>query len=120
MKALGFNKMRVLFAKLKALWGSPFISLQMDLWTSSHQHAAYGALTCSIVDEYYDLHNLLLDISPFPEARHTGENIAAWLRGVFENYGLTTADRHHGYLDASAYALHYKTYNCCCSRCQMP
>ena len=64
----------------------------MDLWTSSYQQAVYPAVTCSIVDEYYALHDLLLDISPFPEARHTGENIAAWLRGASENYGLTTAD----------------------------
>ena len=91
MKALGFNKMRVLFAKLKQLWGLSFFSLQMDLLTSSHQHAAYGAVTCSIFDEYYDLHNLLLHISPFPEARHTGKNIAAWLRGALEHYGLTAA-----------------------------
>ena len=65
MKALALNKMRVLFAKLKQLRDSPFISLQMDLWTSRHQHAASGAVTCSIVDTYHDLQNLLLDISPF-------------------------------------------------------
>ena len=76
----------------KEKWGQPAIALQTDLWTSTVQHDAYGAVNASFFTG--DLHfvHVPLDVNVFAEDSHTGVAIASWLGTVLRREDLSSDD----------------------------
>ena len=91
-KAMMEKKLQQMLFEAKEKWGQPAITLQTDLWTSTVQHNAYGAVNASFFTG--DLHfvHVLLDVNVFPEDSHTGVAIASWLGAVLRRKDLSTDD----------------------------
>ena len=73
------------FQKVKKEIGSPFLSIQLDLWSTLNAHEAYGALNASIIednavdddDQDLVLRQHLLAFDVFPDVEHTGHAFLA-------------------------------------------
>ena len=91
-KAMMEKKLQQMLFEAKEKWGQPAIALQTDLWTSTVQHNAYGAVNASFFTG--DLHFIpvLLDVNVFPEDSHTGVATASWLGAVLRRKDLSTDD----------------------------
>ena len=91
-KAMMEKKLQDMLFEAKEKWGQPAIALQTDLWTSTIQHDAYGAVNASFFTG--DLHfvHVLLDVNVFPEDSHTGVAKAGWLGAVLRRKDLCTDD----------------------------
>lgn len=63
-----------------------FVSLTTDRWTSMTTER-YVSLTAHYIPKSWELKSLLLDCIPFGE-RHTGENLAAELKRVVQEWGF--------------------------------
>ena len=86
------KKLQKILFEAKEKWGQPAIALQTDLWTSTVQHNAYGAVNVSFLSG--DLHFVHgpLDVNVFPEDSHTGVAIASWLGAVVRRKDLSSDD----------------------------
>ena len=75
-KGMTEKKLRDMLFEAKEKWGKPAIALQTDLWTSTIQHDAYGAVNASFFTG--DLHcvHVLLDVNVLHEDSHTRVAIA--------------------------------------------
>ena len=91
-KAMMEKKLQQMLFEAKEKWGQPAIALQTDLWTSTVQHNAYGAVNASFFTG--DLHfvHVLLDVNVFSEDSHTGVAIASWLGAVLRRKDLSSDD----------------------------
>ena len=84
------KKLQDMLFGAKQKWAQPAIALQTDLWNSTIQHDAYGAVNATFFTG--DLHfvHVLLDVNVFPEDSHTGLAIASWLGAVLRRKNLFT------------------------------
>ena len=91
-KAMMEKKLQQMLFEAKEKWGQPAIALQTELWTSTVQHNASGAVNASFFTG--DLHfvHVLLNVNVFPEDNHTGVAIASWLGAVLRRKDLSTDD----------------------------
>ena len=71
-KAMIETKLQQMLFEAKEKCRQPAIALQTDLWSSTVQHDAYGAVNASFFTG--DLHfvHVPLDVNVFPEDSHTG------------------------------------------------
>ena len=80
----------------KEFKGGACIGIQLDMWTDSTTHTAYGCVgMTSVVDPTKDedgaqlwVRSELLDFNVFPKTSKTGENIKTWFLGVLDSNGL--------------------------------
>ena len=85
---------------VKAQIGSPFISLQTDMWTTRDMRESYASLNGSFITRKhgiggtseYALVQAQLAFRKFPYLRHTGAKILLWIRAELKILGLTEAD----------------------------
>ena len=91
-KAMMEKKLQQMLFEAKEKWGQPAIALQTDLWTSTVQHNASGAVQGSFFTG--DLHfvHVLLDVNVFTEHSQTGAAIASWLGAVLGRKDLSSED----------------------------
>ena len=76
--------------KVKEEIGSPFFSLQLDMWTTRNMAESYISLNGSFItrtEDYggyaeYHLEQALLAFKAFPHLRHTAVNIANWTKDM--------------------------------------
>jgi hypothetical protein len=87
--------------------GGPCIGRQLDMWTDTNTHVAYGGLNAVTVREPRPLvmtagstgrakpsvpqlraHSEVLDFNVFPHTEHTGKNIKDWLIDVIKIKGI--------------------------------
>ena len=74
------------------------IGVQVDIWTRQGQDD-YGAMNLTFlmsegdgVSKTYKMVRALAELSVFPHARHTGENVADWMTTALTKYGLGAHD----------------------------
>lgn len=80
----------------KEFKGSCCIGLQLDMWTDSTTHTAYGCVTMTWVDEPSGQEEVpqlwvrseILDFNVFPATSKTGEAIKQWMLDVLEANNL--------------------------------
>ena len=63
------------------------IAVTSDLWTSTATDD-YLSITVHFVVQDYKLQHICIEVIPFEEVRHTGENIANFLKKTLETWGL--------------------------------
>jgi hypothetical protein len=63
------------------------LSLTMDCWTSKNQHSFLG-ITVHYIDSSWTIRSSLLDFVPV-NGPHTGENLAACLFSVLEDFKIS-------------------------------
>lgn len=83
----------------KEFKGGPCIGIQLDMWTDTNTHVAYGGVNCVTVIEPMVMtapstgvakpqqlyaQSEVLDFDVFPLTEHTGENIKQWLVKLLE------------------------------------
>jgi hypothetical protein len=86
--------------------GGPCIGLQLDMWTDTNTHVAYGGVNAVTVREpkllltagstgtakpklpQFRAQSEVLDFDVFPLTQHTGENIKTWFCNVLEKKKL--------------------------------
>ena len=78
-KAMTEKKLQQMRFEAEEKWGRPAIALQTDLWASTVQHDAYGAVNASFFTGDLPFVHVHLDVKVFPEDSHTGVAIAGWL-----------------------------------------
>ena len=91
-KAIMEKKLQQMLFEAKEKCRQTAIALQTDLWTSTVQHDAYGAVNVSFLTG--DLHfvHVLLDVNVFLVDSHTGVAIAGWLGAVLRRNELGRDD----------------------------
>ena len=93
-------KLKSSMMKVKEQIGSPFLSLQVDMWTTKDCAESYVALNASFITRSlglggipeYELEQALLDFNAFPYHRHTAINIEKWLKQALQDWGIEYKD----------------------------
>lgn len=83
--------------QVKAEVGSPFLSYQMDMWSSQNSKESYACIMASVVwrdpeTSLLELRQFCLEFACFPYTRHTANNICLWLKGVQRAWKLSPTD----------------------------
>ena len=79
--------------KVKKEVGSPFLSIQCDLWSTLNAHEAYGAVNGSFVENLavddddleLALSQILLAFDVFPDIEHTGNQCHCCVCALFSD-----------------------------------
>lgn len=66
-----------------------YISLTTDMWTSTNNDD-YLSLTVHFVDGEFVLQHFCIEVTPFPEISHSGENICNFITQTLHDWGLGT------------------------------
>ena len=86
------EKIREMLEDARQHWGKQHVALQTDMWSCGGQHEAHSALLASFFISSFDLSNVLLEISAFPDITHSADILAEYLEGAMMRSGLSRSD----------------------------
>ena len=91
-KTLIDDKIRKILEDVWQHRGRQHVALQTDMWLCGEQHEAHSARLAGLVTSSFDLKNVLLEISSFPDITHSADNLAQYLEGAMMRTGLSRSD----------------------------
>lgn len=82
---------------MKAEVAAPFVSFQMDMWSSKNSKESYACMMASVVradrtTKDFSLIQLCLEFGCFPFVLHTAKNISIWIKRALQTWGLRVED----------------------------
>jgi hypothetical protein len=83
--------------QVQAEVGSPFVSYQMDMWSSQNSKESYACMMASVIwrdpeTSLFELRQFCLEFGCFPFIRHTANNVCVWIKRILRTWKLSPSD----------------------------